>query len=398
LSRKPKLNGIMSLNTLNYERPLIVDIGSSTFRCGWAGDDFPDIIVPSIYVSTSDFLFTSDIIDGLEDIFFGTDRKTQMVGSDALKYQNILRMHEFKKENNFNVFVKFFQHYYDQLKVPEELHYKQPIIIITPFVMSEVEKSKIADIFLEFFKFPSILFIPETQAILATLQLSSGVILNIGESCTYISTIYHGFLNIVARDVFPIAGEHITKYLLNLILSRKSTKKGIYLDEMIAREIKEKLSLCVMDPEGEKKRIKEGLTKYDRMIDLPDGSSLTINFERFELAEPLFHPLLLHIDYIGLDELIAKVIKSWERENWEELLNSIILSGGGSLIPGLNERFKQELQKHFSEKLKDKINIIAASGRENMGWIGASILYSKGQLNKGWIEKKSNIIEPEMEE
>ncbi|GAH30776.1 unnamed protein product, partial [marine sediment metagenome] len=28
---------------------------------------------------------------------------------------------------------------------------------------------------------------------------------------------------------------------------------------------------------------------------------------------------------------------------------------------------------------------LVPSGRENMGWIGASVLYSKDQLKKGWI-------------
>jgi actin-related protein len=55
------------------------------------------------------------------------------------------------------------------------------------------------------------------------------------------------------------------------------------------------------------------------------------------------------------------------------------------LIPGLGERLRVELQKYFSEKLKNKIKVVAASGRENMGWIGASVLYSKNQLKKGWL-------------
>ncbi|MHA1679237.1 MAG: hypothetical protein ACTSW3_10785, partial [Promethearchaeota archaeon] len=90
-------------------------------------------------------------------------------------------------------------------------------------------------------------------------------------------------------------------------------------------------------------------------------------------------------DFMSLDEIIAKVVKTWEMENWGELLSNIILSGGGSLIPGLNERLRLEVHKHFSEKLKPLIKVISVSGRENMSWIGASILSSKGELKKGWI-------------
>lgn len=370
----------------NQTVPLILDIGTANSRIGWAGDDFPDIVAPSVYVDVSDYLFSSDVIEGLEELFYEKDQTPHLVGHQALKYQNILKIHEFKKENNFNILLKFFLHYYKQLKISEEVQFKHPLIIVSPFFMSDLEKSKLQHLFFNSLKFPSLLFLHESQAILSTLQKTSGVIVSMGESTTYISTIFHGFTNIMARDVFPITGKDLTNYFLNLILTRIGTSKNIYIDKSIAREIKEKLSLCVLNPQEEQKRVKGGLTKYDRVIDLPDGSNLKINLERFLLSEPLFNPKLAHVDYIGLPEAISKVIKTWERENWEELLGNIILSGGGSLITGLDQRIQFELPKYFSEKLKGKIKVIAASGRENMGWIGASILYTKEKLDKGWIE------------
>ncbi|MFX1497370.1 MAG: hypothetical protein ACFFBH_07580 [Promethearchaeota archaeon] len=376
----------MSSKLRDQTAPLIIDIGTSNSRIGWAGDDFPDIVAPSVYVDVSDYLFTSDVIEGLEELFLKKEQISHLVGHQALKYQNILKVHEFKKENNFNILLKFFLYYYKQLKIDDEYQFKQPLVILSPFFISDLEKSKLQDLFFNSLKFPSILFLNESQAILSTLQKDSGVIVSMGESHTYISTIFHGFTNIMAKDVFPIAGKDLTNYFLNLILTRISTSKNIYIDKPIAKEIKEKLSLCVLNPQEEQKRVKSGFTKYDRVIDLPDGSNLKINLERFLLSEPLFNPKLAHIDYIDLGEAISKVIKTWERENWEELLTNIILSGGGSLITGLDQRIRMELQKHFSEKLNDKIKVIAASGRENMGWIGASILYTKGKLDKGWID------------
>ena len=370
--------------------PLILDIGSDKFRLGWAGGDFPDLIVPSVYVDVTDYLFNSNInvsdtIDGLEDIFLDTNNQIHLVGHDALKYQKILNIREFGKESNYNILLKFFYHYYQQLKIKEEFQFKQPLIIVTPFYKSKLEKAKFQELFFKYLNFPYILFLPETQAILSTLQKSSGVIVNIGESYTYISTIFHGFTNIMARDMFPITGTDITKYFLNLILSKISATKNLYIDKAIAKEIKEQISLCVLDPNGEKKRVKEGLTKYDRAVELPDGSKVVLNSERFLLSEPFFDPKIIHVDYMSIAEAISKVVKSWDRENWEELLTNVVLSGGSSLISGLSERLELELKKHFSEKLSPKIKIIAASGRDNMGWIGASVLYSKDQLKKGWL-------------
>ena len=383
------------MSSLNREqdRPLILDIGSNYFRMGWAGEDFPDVIAPSIYVDPMDFLFTSDEILGLEQILFKDNPLKLLVGHEAIKYQNILKLHEFVKEKNYQMLLHFFNEYYQNLQISEEYQFKQPIIILTPFYMSDLEKEKYKDVFLNTFGFPSLLFLPESQAILSTLQKSSGVVLNMGDSHTSITTIFHGFTNIMAKDSFPISGKDLTKYILNLLLSKKGFDDSIYIDETIAKEIKDKLSICVLTPDEELNRIKEGLTRYDRIVDLPNGSKLKINKERILISEPLFNPKIIHVDHVGLAEAVAKVVMVWERENWEELLSNIILSGGASLIPGLQERLKKEIAPFFADMLKPKIEVIAASGRENMGWIGASILYSASKLKKGWIYSSNTEFE-----
>ncbi len=373
----------MSANDKKQLKPLIIDFGSNTFRMGWAGDDSPKINVPAVYVDNRDYLFESDVIDGLEELFIDDYTESNLYGYEALKYQNILKVHEFRKEHNYSILLRFFHYYYQQLEIDPDFHYKQPLILISPFFITELDKNKLRQVFFGAFNFPAILFLSESQAILSTLQKTSGVIINIGESNTYISTIFHGFTNIMARDSFPIAGEELTNYLLNMILTKKSSEKKPYLEKWLAKEIKEKVSLCVLNPKEEIKQIKKGFTNYDQVINFPDGTSLEINYERFMISEAIFDPKIIHIDYIGLAEAIANVIKSWDRENWEELISIIVLSGGGSLIPGLKERLAIELKGHFSDKINQKINVIAVSGRENMGWIGASILYSKSEL-KGW--------------
>ncbi|MFW9822385.1 MAG: hypothetical protein ACFFE4_05595 [Candidatus Thorarchaeota archaeon] len=371
----------MASESKSQTRPIILDIGSNFFRIGWAGSDYPDIIAPSIYVNNTDYLFTSDLIDGLEDIFVGEDNvEGQLFGHEALKYSNVLNIHEVK--SNYNILTKYFHFHYKQLEIEDEYLFKQPIIIITPFFMSELEKTKLSNIIFNVFDFPALLFLPDSQGVLSILQKSSGVIINMGDTNTYITSFLHGFTNIMARDTYPIAGKDLTNALLNMLL--KGSAKNLYLDYIIAKEIKEKLAVCALNPEEELKRIRDGLTKFKSVVDLPDGSKLEINSERIQLVEPLFNPSFIHMDYIGLPEAVAKVIQTWDREDWSELLPNIILAGGASLIPGLEKRLKIEISKFFSERIQDKINIIATTGRDTISWVGASVLWAQGKLTKGW--------------
>ncbi|MFX1455472.1 MAG: hypothetical protein ACFFDB_08880 [Promethearchaeota archaeon] len=371
----------MASEIKSQTRPLILDIGSNFFRLGWAGSDYPEVIAPSIYVNNTDYLFTSDVIDGLEDIFVGEDNvENQLFGHEALKYSNVLKVHEVK--SNYNILMKYFHFHYKQLEIENEYLFKQPIIIIIPFFMSEIEKTKLSEMFFNVFDFPALFFLPDSQGVLGILQKSSGVIINMGDANTNITSFLHGFTNIMARDTYPIAGKDLTDALLNMLL--KGSAKNLYLDYMIAKEIKEKLAFCALNPEEELKRIKDGLTKFKSAVDLPDGSKLEINSERIQLVEPLFNPSVIHMDYISLPEAVVNVIRTWDREDWSELLPNIVLAGGASLIPGLEKRLKIEISKFFSERIRDKINIIATTGRDTISWVGASVLWAQGKLTKGW--------------
>ncbi|MBD3253800.1 MAG: hypothetical protein GF383_01840, partial [Candidatus Lokiarchaeota archaeon] len=296
----------------SYLRPLIVDFGTITFRLGWAGADNPEIIGPSVYVDTSDFIFTSEVIRGISEILINENESLPkyFFGEEALYYQNILKIHELMEEQNFGLIEKYFYNYYQKLNIPQEFQFKQPVIVITPFYLTDLEKKKIQHMFFQTFDFPSLLFLSESQAILASLQKSSGVVINMGESHTYISTILHGFTNIMARDIFPIAGKELTNAFLNMVLKEKGAGRNLYLTKTLAKEIKEKTCLCVNRPKILTKQITEGLKDYNQTISFPDGSSLVINVERFMLTEPLFDPKLIHIDYIKLDQALANIIKT----------------------------------------------------------------------------------------
>ncbi|MHA1723859.1 MAG: hypothetical protein ACTSYC_00850 [Promethearchaeota archaeon] len=374
-------------------RPLIINLGSASFRLGWAGDDYPKIIAPSVHANKKDFLFVSDVIEGLEDIFLPSEKEANqyLFGNEALKYQHVLKLYEFKKENNLDIFSNYFLFHYNLLNIIPEFRFKQPLIILTPFYITEQEKAKLQDIFFNIFQFPYLLFFSEEQAIFAAIQKNTGVIVNLGESFTSISSAVHGFTNELARDLFPIAGKDLTEYFLSLIL--KSTNQNMYLTKWLAREIKEKTALCVENFDVEFTQIRENISKYNQIVNLPDGTRLILNLERILISEPIFYPNIMHVNHPGLDETVAKIIKAWERENWEDLVANIILTGGGSLIPGLKERLKNQLKRFFPEKLREKIRIFSISGRENMSWVGASLLYMKELLKKGWITNPNSETE-----
>ena len=70
-----------------------------------------------------------------------------------------------------------------------------------------------------------------------------------------------------------------------------------------------------------------------------------------------------------------------------ELYGNIILCGGTSLIPGIQERLEKDL-KHIAAKTK--VKFFASSyrtERKHSAWIGGSILASLGTFQQLWMSK-----------
>ncbi|TFF98232.1 MAG: hypothetical protein EU547_02100 [Promethearchaeota archaeon] len=370
-----------------YLRPLILDMGYSTFRFGWSGSDTPEITIPSIFTKPNDFLFRSDVIEGIAEII-SAEQKKLLFGEDAERYKNILNIQRFEEKVNSPLFKDFFLKQYEKLDIPKDFRFMQPIVIICSYNLTEIEKKEYKDLFFNQLNFPFLLFLPSDKAILSTLNTVDGIIVDMGAKNIYISSVYHGFINPTAKEILPIGGFHLTKYFLDLILKRKSIDEKFFFNIWMAQELKEDLAICVLKPSEEKTKIKNGLTKYDQSITLPNQNQFIINYERFMLVEPLFDPTLINLDYENLINKIVKSIKFWERENWQDLISNIILTGGTSKISGLKKRLTMEIKKHFSDALKPKINVITPKDRVIIAWVGASLLSAQDKLEK-WIKNPS---------
>jgi actin-related protein len=153
--------------------------------------------------------------------------------------------------------------------------------------------------------------------------------------------------------------------------------------------------------------------------ELFDGNQVIIEKEmRYKFAERLFQPGLDELECAGLDSLVQKCVDTfkWQADDlplfnhtntYLEILppeiiqhiqrfipgsvnknmfyKNIVLSGGPSLLPGLGERLKLELEKNVNlnngtksqptAKL-DWVDVKALPNRQYLDWIGGSIFGS----------------------
>lgn len=92
---------------------------------------------------------------------------------------------------------------------------------------------------------------------------------------------------------------------------------------------------------------------------------------------------------LNLHELIWRTVLKCDVDIRRELLNNMILVGGGSLIDGLSPRLVEELSRIAPSSMKIKAPVSGVSvEKHHAAWVGGSILSICGSFQQLWISKQ----------
>ncbi|ORX77316.1 actin-like ATPase domain-containing protein [Anaeromyces robustus] len=208
--------------------------------------------------------------------------------------------------------------------------------------------------------------------------LSTGVIVDIGDSTTKIVPVCRGQINYKAQYSHDIAGYAIIEYLTKLLENRY--KYNFNADKVghgfeMVRKIKEKFCYVAQN------FIEERSEVIGQYVELPNGQLIIMDIERIQGPEILFQPNLIGRNQIkSLPCLIEKVINRCDAVHHDELYNNIILTGGSSCFNGLKERIQKDLSVLLPNR---EINVKTFPQRKST-WISTAI-YDKKRYN--WINK-----------
>ncbi|KAL8643457.1 MAG: hypothetical protein Q9210_007658, partial [Variospora velana] len=137
-------------------------------------------------------------------------------------------------------------------------------------------------------------------------------------------------------------------------------------------------------------------TQSARPFEMPDGYNQLFGAERYRAAESLFDVKMAASDAAhpppspaqALPALIQHSLSQVDVDIRPHLLANIVVVGGSSLVYGINERLKQELEALYPGP---RVRIFAPANvveRKFSSWIGGSILASLGTFHQMWISKK----------
>ncbi|KAK3362513.1 actin-like protein [Lasiosphaeria hispida] len=332
--------------------------GSWRVKAGFAGDNEPSVIFPSIVGRRKDYGICLLGAQNLKDVYVGDEVTANMHRDLVLKHptENALVRH-------WDDMEKVWQHaLYNELKAEPEEH---PLLMVDRVDHGRDSSREMAtQIVFESFNVPS--FYPVYAEVLSVLASgrTTGLDIHSGDAFTSFTPVYEGIALRHRPNQSQFGGLDMTAYLQKCL-----SWNGHEVDAEVAKDIKERL--CYVPPDYSNE-FSTGAAYKGQPYTLPDGRVITVADERIRPPQMLFEGMSAseeaHCSAVNMIYRCIEFIRA-------DLAANVVLSGGSMRFPGIVDRMRSEMQDRADPKW-GPVKVVRLDEGKYPAWTGGSLLAS----------------------
>ena len=272
-----------------WETTIVIDNGSGMLKAGWAGENLPEVIVPSVIGEP----FIQE--DPNEEVLYVGEGVAPLAGAVKVRYPLA-----HGKVTRWDDLELLWDHTYDLLEAESSAH---PVLLTEPPLNPHANRERMVEIMFEKYRVPAAHI--SIQAVLALYASgrTTGIVLDCGDGVSHTVPVYEGYSLPHAVQRLDLAGRDLTEYMSRLLMLRGYSFTSSAENELV-KEIKEKYGIVLPDPRA--KPPKNDSIKITH--ELLSGEKVIIDEERHQVTEALFNPALIGREALGIHEMTYKSI------------------------------------------------------------------------------------------
>mmetsp|Transcript_162982 Transcript_162982/g.313067 ORF Transcript_162982/g.313067 Transcript_162982/m.313067 type:complete len:379 (-) Transcript_162982:114-1250(-) len=353
---------------------LVVDNGSGMCKAGFAGDEAPRCVFPSLVGRPRQ-----------QRILLGTDTKDCYVGDEAQSKRGVLTLKypiEHGIVTNWDDMEKIWHHtFFNELRINPEEH----AMIVTEAPMNpRKNRERMVEMLFEKFCVPAAFVVIQAVMTLYSQGRTTGCVVDSGDGVTHVVPCYEGYCLPHAIQRLDLAGRDLSEYMVKT-LHDTGYNMTSSSEKDIVRDMKEKYCYVADDYAAEMAKAKAQPMDLEKIYDMPDGNKVHLVDTRFRVPEVLFDPMIMYKELPGIHQATSKCIMACDIDVRRDLYKNIVLSGGNTMFPGIDARLAKEVKALAPTNVN--VKVAASPQRRYLVWMGASIVAQLSSFNQLLIWK-----------